>query len=140
MLKYPKSVFFSTSSYEKTSIDRRGHLLLQLESIRIHQVFHCHLLSQEKKVVNCEIYQKQISTPIQLKRHVVFVFKNTKGAWHCEKCPKSVFFSTSSYEKHVKNKHWARLSALPIGNAIRVHQEFHCHLFTSRISEICQRF
>ena len=60
---------------------------------------------QSHNPVNCEICQKQISNPIELKRHVVFVHKNTKGAWLCEKCPKSVFFSTSSYEKHVKNKH-----------------------------------
>ena len=45
---------------------RRGNMLLQLESIRIHQVFHCHLL---------------------------LTHKNTKSAWLCKKYPQSIFFN-----------------------------------------------
>ena len=65
-VKISQKCFFLTSSYEKTSIKRRGHMLLQLELIRIHQVFHCHLL---------------------------LTHKNTKGAWLCEKYSKSGFFN-----------------------------------------------
>ena len=55
--------------------------------------------------VKCEICDKKISNPIELRRHKVFVHKETEGAWLCEMCPKSALFSKSTFEKHMKTKH-----------------------------------
>ena len=48
---------------------------------------------------------ENIANPAQLKRHKVFTHKQTDGAWFCQRCPKSVFFSKSTYENHLKDKH-----------------------------------
>ena len=55
--------------------------------------------------VNCDTCGKEIANPHDLKRHKVFVHKETKGVWFCEICPKSAFFSKSTFDKHVKDKH-----------------------------------
>ena len=64
-----------------------------------NHVFSCH--SQ----VTCEICDKEIANPYDLKRHKLAVHKDTTGAWLCESCPKSAFFTKSSFNKHMKNKH-----------------------------------
>ena len=55
--------------------------------------------------VTCEICGKQVNNPNKLKRHKIFVHNDNKGVLFCKKCPKAVFFSQSSYEKHMKGKH-----------------------------------
>ena len=64
-----------------------------------------HIKGSHTQHVKCEICDKKISNPIELRRHKVFVHKQTEGAWLCEKCPKSAFFSKSTFEKHMKTKH-----------------------------------
>ena len=64
-----------------------------------NHIFSCH--SQ----VKCEICGKDIANPYDLRKHKVFVHKETKGVWLCERCPKSMFLSKSTYEKHLKEKH-----------------------------------
>ena len=51
-----------------------------------------------------DICYKKMSNPIELRRHKVFVHKETEGAWLCEKCPKRAFFSQSTFEKHIADK------------------------------------
>jgi hypothetical protein len=68
-------------------------------------LLRCHIKKTHTEHVNCEICNKKISNPFELKRHKVFVHKETKGAWLCVKCPKSAFFSKSTFEKHMKTKH-----------------------------------
>ena len=55
--------------------------------------------------VDCEIRNKAIQNPNEHWRHMVFVHNKTEYAWLCEKCPKSAFFSQSTFEKNVKTKH-----------------------------------
>ena len=69
-----------------------------------HTKLNSHIWATHSQV-NCEICWKQISNPYELKRHKVFVHKMTEGAWFCEKCPKNVFFSKSTFHKHMKEKH-----------------------------------
>jgi hypothetical protein len=69
------------------------------------QVLKGHVKGTHTQKVKCEICDKKISNPIELRRHKVFVHKQTEGAWLCEKCPKSAFFSKSTFEKHMKTKH-----------------------------------
>ena len=64
-----------------------------------------HIQQTHSKQVICEICNRKIANPAQLKRHKVFTHKKTEGAWFCQKCPKSVFFSKSTYELHLKDKH-----------------------------------
>ena len=64
-----------------------------------------HIQQTHSKQVICEICNRKIANPAQLKRHKVFTHKQTEGAWFCQKCPKSVFFSKSTYELHLKDKH-----------------------------------
>ena len=68
-------------------------------------LLRCHIKKTHIEHVNCEICNKKISNPFELKRHKVFVHKETKGAWLCVECPKSAFFSKSSFERHMKTKH-----------------------------------
>ena len=68
-------------------------------------LLRCHIKKTHTEHVNCEICNKKISNPFELKRHRVFVHKETKGAWLCVKCPKSAFFTKSSFERHMKTKH-----------------------------------
>ena len=63
-----------------------------------------HIL-QSHNQVTCELCHKKVATTTDLKKHKVFVHNDTQGAWLCEKCPKTVFFLKSGYEKHVKEKH-----------------------------------
>ena len=55
--------------------------------------------------VICEIYGKQVANPNKLKRYKIFVHNNNKGVLFCKKCPKAVFFSQPTYDKHMKVKH-----------------------------------
>jgi KRAB domain-containing zinc finger protein len=64
-----------------------------------------HVRKTHTEHVNCEICDKKISNPLELRRHKVFVHKETKGAWLCVECPKSAFFSKSTFDKHMKSKH-----------------------------------
>ena len=54
--------------------------------------------------VTCDICNKEIAKP-DFKRHRVFVHKETRGVWLCERCPKSVFFSKATFAKHIREKH-----------------------------------
>ena len=69
------------------------------------KVLEGHVKQTHTQNVKCEICDKKISNPIELRRHKVFVHKETEGAWLCEMCPKSAFFSKSTFEKHMKTKH-----------------------------------
>ena len=53
----------------------------------------------------CDICGNKSSSENELKRHKVLVHKILKGAWLCQSCPKSVFFSQKSYDLHLKKKH-----------------------------------
>jgi hypothetical protein len=55
--------------------------------------------------VTCEICNKEISNPFELKKHRVFVHKETEGAWICRNCPRKVFFTQFAYDKHKNEKH-----------------------------------
>jgi protein-arginine kinase activator protein McsA len=68
-------------------------------------VLNDHIRRTHTQHVDCEICNKTIQNPKELQRHKVFVHNKTEGAWLCEKCPKSAFFSQSTFEKHVKTKH-----------------------------------
>ena len=69
------------------------------------KVLDGHVKQTHTQNVKCEICDKKVSNPIALRRHKVFVHKETKGAWLCVECPKSAFFSKSTFEKHMKTKH-----------------------------------
>jgi hypothetical protein len=60
-----------------------------------------------KKVVKRNSKEKLYDVPEvrTSEAYKVFVHNETEGAWHCEKRPKSAFFSQSAFEKHVKTKH-----------------------------------
>ena len=60
---------------------------------------------QSHSQVNCEVCNKQLANPNQLKKHKVFVHNETNGVLFCEKCPKDAFFSQRTFEKHMSNKH-----------------------------------
>ena len=64
-----------------------------------------HITQAHTSQVLCDICNKQISNPIMLRRHKVFVHNERKGAIFCEMCPKSVFFSKSTFDQHVRAKH-----------------------------------
>ena len=64
-----------------------------------------HIFQTHSSQVNCEICDKKISNPLQLKRHKVFSHNETEGAIFCAHCPKSVFFLESTYNIHMRNKH-----------------------------------
>ena len=66
------------------------------------KVLDSHMKQVHTQNVKCEICDKKISNPIELRRHRVFVHKETKGAWLCAECHKSAFFSKSTFEKHMK--------------------------------------
>ena len=53
----------------------------------------------------CDICGNKSSCENELKRHRVLVHKILKGAWLCQSCPKSVFFSQKSYDLHLRKKH-----------------------------------
>ena len=55
--------------------------------------------------VTCDICHKTISNHWELRKHKVFVHKETEGCHFCELCPKSVFFSTQTFLKHCASKH-----------------------------------
>jgi hypothetical protein len=65
----------------------------------LDHMFRCH--SQ----VTCEICNKEIANPYDLKRHKLIVHKDTTGAWLCRRCPKSAFFTKSKFDQHMKDKH-----------------------------------
>jgi hypothetical protein len=55
--------------------------------------------------VGCDICHKSISNHWELRKHKVFVHKQTEGCHFCELCPKSVFFSPQTFLKHCATKH-----------------------------------
>ena len=64
-----------------------------------NHIFRCHFQ------VPCDICNKEIANPCDLKRHKLIVHKDTTGVWLCESCPKSAFFTKSMFVKHMKEKH-----------------------------------
>jgi len=60
---------------------------------------------QSHTQMTCEVCQKQVNNPSELKKHMVLVHNDTKNAWICEICPKKVFFTKAMYEKHLQTKH-----------------------------------
>ena len=111
---------FQCDKCEKTFMKRESlhsHVMSVHEKRLDFQCEHCpkklpslrrlkdHVGQAHKQNVICDICAKMMLNPIELKRHRVFVHKETKGAWLCEKCPKSVFFSQVTFDRHVKNKH-----------------------------------
>ena len=72
-----------------------------------------HIFQTHSSQVNCDVCDKKISNPAQLKRHKVFAHNETDGAVFCVHCPKSVFFSEQSYRVHMENKHGYNCSNLP---------------------------
>ena len=101
----------------KSKLNLKSHILSVHEKRLDFACEHCgkkcptlhvlkgHIKGTHTQHVKCEICDKKISNPIELRRHKVFVHKQTEGAWLCEKCPKSAFFSKSTFEKHMKTKH-----------------------------------
>ena len=119
--KYPqKKETYSCSQCSKTFTtlqNLQGHILSAHEKQFDFECEHCgkklatvkrlqnHISQCHSSHVVCEICQKQISNPYELKRHKVFVHKVTEGAWFCDKCPKNAFFSKATFLKHMKDKH-----------------------------------
>merc|ERR1712166_240247 len=64
-----------------------------------NHIFNCH--SQ----FTCDICNKVIANPYDLKRHKLSVHKDTTGVWLCESCPKSAFFTKSKFDRHMKENH-----------------------------------
>ena len=78
--------------------DQCGKKLATMKRLKSH-------ITQSHNQVACELCHKKVATGTDLKRHKVFVHNITKGAWLCERCPKTVFFMKSMYDKHMMNKH-----------------------------------
>ena len=78
--------------------DQCGKKLATMKRLKSH-------ITQSHNQVTCELCHKKVATGTDLKRHKVFVHNETEGAWICEKCPKTVFFIKSMFEKHMINKH-----------------------------------
>jgi KRAB domain-containing zinc finger protein len=95
----------------------KNHILIVHEKRFDYECQHCgkkwatkgllqdHITQSHTSQVICNICNKQISNPIMLRRHKVFVHNEREGALFCELCPKSVFFSESTFEKHARDKH-----------------------------------
>ena len=107
--EYCGATFTQKANYE-------GHVKTAHEKREDFECEHCgkkwatHLklknhIWQAHNAVTCDVCHKQISNPAELKRHKVLVHKDMTGAWRCEHCPKSVFFSQNSYAKHMKIRH-----------------------------------
>ena len=62
-------------------------------------------INQSHSPAFCQICSKEIANAYELKRHKVFVHKDTKGVWLCDSCPKKIFFSQTMFEKHMRDKH-----------------------------------
>jgi hypothetical protein len=60
---------------------------------------------QSHSQMTCEICGKQAANSTLMRKHKIFVHNETKGVLFCEKCPKSVFFTQSKFEKHMEDKH-----------------------------------
>ena len=99
-----------------TSAHLKGHIKTVHEKILDYECQHCgkKVGSQVKlqnhinachSQVRCEICGKDIANPYDLKKHKVFVHKETEGVWLCPRCPKSMFLTKSMFERHVKTKH-----------------------------------
>ena len=63
-----------------------------------------HIRNTHQPVI-CDICQKQICNHWELRKHKVFVHKETEGCHFCELCPKAVFFSAETFLKHCATKH-----------------------------------
>jgi len=75
-----------------------GKKLASMKTLKNHVI-------QSHNQVTCELCHKKVATKTDLRRHKVFVHNETKGAWLCERCPKTVFFLKSMFDKHMINKH-----------------------------------
>ena len=73
--------------------------------IFIDPLFMLYNLYSSHDQQRCNICHQTICSADMLKRHMVLVHKKTKGAFLCSMCPKSCFFSRSTYEKHYREKH-----------------------------------
>ena len=78
--------------------DQCGKKLATMKRLKSH-------ITQSHNQVACELCHKKVATGTDLKRHKVFVHNERKGAIFCEMCPKSVFFSKSTFDQHVRAKH-----------------------------------
>ena len=107
------------SQCEKTftlKVNLRSHVKSEHDKCFDFECIHCgkkfassktlkNHIWQSHSPVTCEMCQKTVATSTELRKHKVFVHNKTEGAWVCEKCPKTVFFLISAFEKHVKDKH-----------------------------------
>ena len=64
-----------------------------------------HHIKYSHEPVTCDICYKSILNKYELKIHHVKVHNIREGAYFCTLCPKSVFFSSKSYELHMRRKH-----------------------------------
>merc|ERR1719210_952024 len=89
----------------------RKHMLLHLE--KTFDCPHCDKKWQNEREVlrhikaahrpaTCKMCNHKCSSFNELKRHKVLVHGIMEGAWLCQMCPKSVFFSERTYELHMK--------------------------------------
>ena len=62
-------------------------------------------IKQSHRPATCELCNSKCSSFNELKRHKVLVHEIMDGAWLCQLCPKSVFFSERTYELHLKKNH-----------------------------------
>ena len=60
---------------------------------------------QSHTQVSCETCGKQVANKSSLKKHMYFVHDVVEGIWLCEKCPKSVFLTQITLDKHISDKH-----------------------------------
>ena len=68
-------------------------------------ILYNHKYQSHNQRLTCEVCQKSFSVITDLKKHKVFSHNITDGAWLCEKCPKTVYFVKSKFEKHMNDKH-----------------------------------
>ena len=95
MRSHVKSVHEKILDFE---CDQCGKKLASMKTLKNH-------ILQSHNQVTCELCHKKVATKTDLRKHKVFVHNDTQGAWLCEKCPKTVFFMKSFFEKHIKEKH-----------------------------------
>ena len=96
-----------------------GSLKKHIETVHMEKKFDCphcdkkwssasnlaHHIKQAHQPATCELCNNKCSTFNELKRHKVLVHGIMNGAWLCQLCPKSVFFSERTYELHLKKNH-----------------------------------
>ena len=82
MRSHVKSVHEKRLDFE---CEHCGKKLASMKTLKNHII-------QSHNQVTCELCHKKVATKTDLRRHKVFVHNETKGAWLCERCPKTVFF------------------------------------------------